>query len=340
MRANVRNRRMRKLRPRRSYGWSAAFLVVGFLSVASVASAVCLDAPDGLVAWWPADGNAEDVAGDNDADLGSTTTFAEGEAGQAFGFNGTSNAGVMVPADAALDVGAGSGFTIELWVNPTSNSAREPVIEWNRQSGSPNWGVHLWLATVNVDPNPHTGNVYANIVDSTGTDHVMYSADGFIVAGEFQHVALTYDKASGVATIYRNGESIVSQTLGTFTPQTSFDLFFGSRPGPVQPTQHSGLLDEVSLYDRALSLEEIEAVYEAASFGKCRNICADANDDREIKASDALFVLRTSVGTATCALCVCDVNGSNTISASDALAALRIAVGGDVATSCPACIEG
>jgi hypothetical protein len=331
---------MKELRSERSYAaaWCAAF-VVASLSTAGFASADCVNAPDDLVAWWPADGSTEDLAGDNDAVLGTATTFADGEVGQAFSFNGTPDARVMVAADPTLDIGAGEGFTIELWVNPTSNAAREPLIEWNRQSGSPNWGVHLWLATTNLDLNPHPGNVYANIVDTTGTNHVMYSADGFVVGGEFQHVALTYDKASGVATIYRNGVSIVSANLGTFTPETSYDLFFGSRPGPVSPVQFSGRLDEVSLYSRALSVDEIHAVY-AASFGKCEYLCGDANGDREIKASDALFVLRTAVGSETCPLCICDVNGSNTFTAGDALATLQLAVGGVFAAACPVCIEG
>jgi hypothetical protein len=246
----------------------------------------------------------------------------------------------VVPADAAHDVGTAPGFTIELWVNPTSNDSREPVIEWNRQSGTPNWGVHLWIATTNLDPNPHTGNVYANIVDTTGANHVFYSGNGFVVAGEYQHLALTYDKASGTAVIYRNGAPIVDANLGSFTPQTSYDLFFGSRPGPVSPTQYSGRLDEISLYDRALSSEELQAIYEASSFGKCANVCGDSNGDRDIKASDALFVLRSAVGTETCAFCVCDVNGSNTISASDALLTLKIAVGINLATACPACTAG
>jgi hypothetical protein len=58
---------------------------------------------------------------------------------------------------------------------------------------------------------------------------------------------------------------------------------------------------------------------------------------RAISASDALFVLRTAVGSATCELCVCDVNNSGTVTASDALTVLRSAVGQSVELTCPAC---
>jgi hypothetical protein len=57
---------------------------------------------------------------------------------------------------------------------------------------------------------------------------------------------------------------------------------------------------------------------------------------RVITATDALFVLRTSVGLETCDLCVCDVNGSGSVTASDALAVLRTGVGQPVSLQCPA----
>ena len=56
-----------------------------------------------------------------------------------------------------------------------------------------------------------------------------------------------------------------------------------------------------------------------------------------VTASDALFVLRAAVGSASCELCVCDVNGSGTVTASDALVVLRRAVGQPVELACPAC---
>ena len=59
--------------------------------------------------------------------------------------------------------------------------------------------------------------------------------------------------------------------------------------------------------------------------------------ENTITASDALFVLKTAVGSATCALCVCDVDGNGSVSAGDALRTLKKAVGQGVTLSCPAC---
>jgi hypothetical protein len=56
-----------------------------------------------------------------------------------------------------------------------------------------------------------------------------------------------------------------------------------------------------------------------------------------ITASDALFVLRTSVGLETCEACICDIDGSGKTTAPDALALLRIAQGLAGTLACPPC---
>ena len=82
--------------------------------------------------------------------------------------------------------------------------------------------------------------------------------------------ALTYDKASGEAVIYCNGVIVAQATVGTFMPGTSYDFCLGARISP--PDERSffaGLMDEFSLYNRALSSNEIATIYKAGSAGKC-----------------------------------------------------------------------
>ncbi|HEY2772777.1 MAG TPA: endonuclease/exonuclease/phosphatase family protein [Candidatus Binatia bacterium] len=64
---------------------------------------------------------------------------------------------------------------------------------------------------------------------------------------------------------------------------------------------------------------------------------ADSGDSRAVVASDALFVLKTAVGTLVCPLCTCDVDNSGKITASDALRVLKAAVGQNVPLTCPLC---
>ena len=52
----------------------------------------CAVAPSGLVAWWPAEGNANDAISTNRGTLLGGTAYAPGEVGGAFAFNTPSNA--------------------------------------------------------------------------------------------------------------------------------------------------------------------------------------------------------------------------------------------------------
>ncbi len=55
-------------------------------------------------------------------------TYTNGEVGQAFVFNTTTSA-VKVATNPTLNVGAGAGFTVECWINP-SNLPRL-IQSWN-----------------------------------------------------------------------------------------------------------------------------------------------------------------------------------------------------------------
>ncbi|HTV42229.1 MAG TPA: LamG-like jellyroll fold domain-containing protein, partial [Candidatus Sulfotelmatobacter sp.] len=85
-------------------------------------------------------------------------------------------------------------------------------------------------------------------------------------------VALTYDEGSGIATIYTNGVAAASSDFGSFAPQTTYPVNLGRRTGEVigDGDTYAGMMDELSLYNRALSSNEIAAIYNAGSAGKCK----------------------------------------------------------------------
>lgn len=222
----------------------------------------CTVAATGLVSWWKAEGNFVDWLGPNDGTNSGNLSFAEGEVGAAFNFDGVNDL-VGVPPSASLDVGMGGGLTIECWVNPFEISSARPLVEWNRRTGANPYGPSLWISFGGGE-----GSLYANIVDTSGSYHDLWSTGGEVRPGAFQHVGLTYDKASGVATLYHNGTAIASQSLGTFQPRTSFPLYVGHRPSDGG-RYFKGQLDEVSVYSRALSAGEIQAIYAASVSGKC-----------------------------------------------------------------------
>jgi len=225
-------------------------------------SSTCDPAPAGIVDWWPAEGTVADIIGTNNGTLEGGLGFAPGEVGQAFCFNALHEA-VVIPASQSLNVGAGNGFTLEAWVNCTNVVALNPIFEWNLADGKSQWGVHFYIGAGGP------GTLYANVVDSGGGWHSFSSAAGVVAANVFQHAALTYDKTTGTATIYCNGQIVAQANLGRFTPQTSYSLYLGRRPGPDADYTFAGLIDEPSLYNRALATNEIAAIYQAGSAGKC-----------------------------------------------------------------------
>ena len=232
-------------------------------SVAALLTVIpCDPAPSGIVSWWAGEGNALDGAGTNNGVLESGLGFAPGEVGQAFLFN-TTNEDVKIPASQSLDVGAGNGFTLEAWVNCSNVVSLNPIFEWNLADGTTQWGVHFYIGAGGP------GSLYANVVNNEGGWETLSSAQGIVASNVFQHVALTYDETTGTATIYRNGTNVARSYLGSFTPQTSYSLYLGRRPGPDANLTFAGLIDEPSIYNRALSSNEITAIYLAGGNGKC-----------------------------------------------------------------------
>jgi hypothetical protein len=231
-------------------------------------NAACVQVPPGAVALWPGDGNRQDIIGGNNGVRVGQNTYGAGEVGQAFVLDGQ-NDYIQIPASPGLDVGPGPGFTIEVWIQPTTVLPQLPIVEWN--SGTA-YGAHFYVSVIppfGAGP----GCLYANLVDVNAIDHWLTSAGGIVAPNQFQHVALTYDRNSGLVVLYRNGAVVAQQVLGSFIPQTSYDLLLGHRPFGFQgsPFSFAGELDEITLYNRALSIQELQNIFAAGPAGKCKD---------------------------------------------------------------------
>jgi hypothetical protein len=239
-------------------------------------SNTCTPPASGLVSWWKAEGNALDSADGNNGTLVNDVGFAPGEVGQGFLFTHT-NQNVRIPASSNLDVGLGDGLTLEAWINPSDVSKYDPIFEYNADDGVTYWGVHLYVVPTGSSSN-NVGALYANVQEVGNIWHQLQSADAVVGADSLQHVALTYDKTSGVARLYRNGVIVAETTFGSFTPKTTGYLNIGCRPtDPAnQSLTFSGVIDEPSVYNRALSSNEIAAIYNAGTAGKCSSVSGTA----------------------------------------------------------------
>jgi hypothetical protein len=88
----------------------------------------------------------------------------------------------------------------------------------------------------------------------------------------FHHVAVTVDRGANLVAIYLDGVSQMSQSAaGIGSLVNGSRLWVGHQTldanTGVQPFR--GLIDDLALYNRALSLLEIQAIYNAGGSGKC-----------------------------------------------------------------------
>jgi YD repeat-containing protein len=218
----------------------------------------CTSAPGGLVAWWPGNHSAQEVIGGRDGLLAGGTAFGTGRVSGAFSFDGTNDT-VQVAAHSALDVGQGGGLTIEFWMNPTDVTRNGRMIGWHSglAASGTNFGVNVQMLGRTVN---------AQIYDLAGVAHDVNLAS-VLTNNTWSHVAVTYDRAAGQGRIYFNGVLRMTVSVGSYTARTGYRLFFGNVP--FDPNFYRGLLDEVSIYDHALTSNEVAAVFASGAGGKC-----------------------------------------------------------------------
>ena len=216
-----------------------------------------------LVALWSGEGNGNDSVGNNTAIL-TDMTFAEGKVGRAFSLNGSSSY-ARVPFNSSLDMESRDGLTLSLWIKPFDVSGFHPILEWYSSATLPlGIGSQLRLGR-NAKSQ---GVLEAAIVDMNGHYHVLQSPPDAVVANSFQHVAVTYDQASGVGILYLNGRVVAQSQWKSFPPKTKGDLWISCRPFShpgdfTYNTFFAGLLDEIAIYNRALTAGEIQTYYDA-----------------------------------------------------------------------------
>ena len=242
------------------------------------ASAAFADLNAGLVLYFPCDepivnGLVEDAsAAHNDGQAFGVVQVPDGRIGGACRFEGAGPmydpappaiGGIVqyikVGASSSLDVGANGTFTLATWYYATTDgesNSQSPLIEWGGASPSES-GVHLWAYTLGGQWGGNgTG---ANLVDVTGNDasYIISAADR--PRGTWHHLAVTYDRTTGVARVYLDGQLENTRTF-TATPRTSYDLYIGRRPWDGQRLK--GHMDDIRVYNRALGAEEIWQLFQ------------------------------------------------------------------------------
>jgi hypothetical protein len=206
--------------------------------------------PSGLVGWWPGDGNANDIVGVNNGTWQGSATFTAGLVDQGFDLNGVDQS-----VSAALSV---SGpFTVEFWAKAGSTGQAEFTSVFSSKNASTGTTLEGSFQ-IELDGSGQYR------LDAGNAD--LFLSIGAASSAEFQHIAVTYD-GSTVST-YLDG---AIRSSGAWLPATPGPLGIDlvkigvNRSGNLA---FAGVVDEVSVYNRALSTVEIQGIFASGSAGK------------------------------------------------------------------------
>jgi hypothetical protein len=230
---------------------------VGYDNWSLTINSTCVEPPPSLVSWWPGEGSAEDIQGSNDGTLNNGAAFASGVEGQCFSLDGVDDF-VDVPYSEDFDLT--TDITVDAWIKllRTPSSAELDVIV-----GRP-YGYQL-----NTDAR---GGVLFGfpVVGVPGVSRKVTSVS-MIYPNRWTHVAATYSSETGLARIYVNGALDNTVVTSGVMPAMNKPLQIGGFCDPgFTGAFLEGYIDEVEIFDRALSQIEIQAIFHAGSAGKCK----------------------------------------------------------------------
>jgi len=237
-------------------------------------SATCVSAPPDLVAWFPGDGNANDIIGGNAGTLLNGAGFDQGLVDQAFNFDGLDDS-VFVPNSPSL--GFAGAFTVEFWFSPTMTIT--PAT-----SPSPGFLSKGSFDSIGLANTGQFGDP-GGYLEVRGPVPRPITAPHTWFAGIWYHAAVTYDTTS--YSIYVNGvlEAGVASTYSILSNNNDVEL--GSIPGFGPGAHFNGRIDEMSIYDRALSSAEVQSIFNAGVNGKCKESLTFAGFLSPIDGGDA-----------------------------------------------------
>jgi len=215
----------------------------------------------GLISHWKFDEGqgsiAYDSVGGNDGWLVSSPVWTGGIIDGALDFDGVDDyVDVGDPIDGSLDFGAADSFSISAWVKTTDENGQ--IVYKKRCTGVGGYykeGYRLRLSF---------GHPYFGIED-TSNNGISILGDTMVTDDQWHHVVTVRDTATNKLYLYLDGSPdaipVTDITIGTLATDRSLEI--GRADATVSPglSYHAGKIDDVRIYNRALSPEEIQQLY-------------------------------------------------------------------------------
>jgi Concanavalin A-like lectin/glucanases superfamily/Secretion system C-terminal sorting domain len=206
----------------------------------------------GLVGYWPFCGNANDESGNgNDGTVNGATLTEDrfGNAGSAYDFDGSNYIAIVNSSD--FHFGIDSSFSTNLWFKRNLNNQNWMVM-LSYACGDANFGGGYQLGLdpdINLELGDSPDDVFQN---NNGNDTLWHM------------LATVIDRISDSAEIYLDGNFIGTKSISSdysYTPTCLPEILFGGERNYWQQYFFNGSLDDIAIYNHALTPEEVQELY-------------------------------------------------------------------------------
>lgn len=228
----------------------------------------CITPPSNMVAWWSFDFSSkdspQDLAGYNN--FGTKMNGPISVAGKVLGalqFDGVEDY-IEVKDHSELNFGTGD-FSFDAWIKTDAKTGVEVIVD--KRKGY-NTGYSFFL---------NDGYLSLQLADGSGfSGYTNYASPVFVADANWHHIAITVSRKSRLGILfYLDG---VSTQFGdptshpaTLTNTDNLRIGRNSSAGSNDPIgTFKGILDEIELFNRVLTPQEVKAIYNAGSAGKCK----------------------------------------------------------------------
>jgi hypothetical protein len=246
----------------------------------TVAATVCLNAgmwaqtvipayvpTNSLVGWWPFNGNANDLSiNANNGTVNGATLTADrfGNANKAYSFDGIND---YIQVNNSNNTTLSNDFTVITWVNIFSLNTFNAFLS-NASNDQPSVSGWVWGYSNFSQPSKRHFQAYPNWNNSTVAQN-----GNDVVNNNWVHLATTYELSSGKLKYYLNGVLTDTFTTTYSISNSGLNLYIGNHfqnnnPLTPVPTNASfnGKLDDIGIWNRALTACEIKKLYYSPSF--------------------------------------------------------------------------
>jgi len=229
---------------------------------------------NGLVAYYPFNGNAADESGtgNNGTVIGAQlATDRFGKPSAAYSFNGT-NQYISIADSPSLN--PPSAISLSAWIKPTEPRGQGGIV--SKFASAENGTVGQWEMTAQMVSTP--SGVQEAFTTDVGFNGDPFNGHGLRVDyvtpqvdGLWHHLMMTYN--GSVLLLWRDGKVVASAsggdgTLMVYAQAVDIGRFFHGHMGSA--SHFAGLIDDIRIYNRALSAAEAAALY---AFESAPNPC-------------------------------------------------------------------